>query len=684
MAPVEIPVRPPRGGRTARRRPARLAAVVLIAALGALLAAPAANAATANPPSLTGGRVVLADPAPSSSPSPQSSGPGIGLGPGAPTGAATAPSPITTSDPSTGGGSDPSWYDIPGQIEKAINDWFASIAASALTPMLNLLGATLLGTPDVTVMSGVTRIWTQMALLANALYILIVLAGAVIVTTHGTVQSRFSAKEVVPRLAVGMIAGNASLGLIALMIRLANAVATAILGNTISPATAGAALGHQLSTEAVGGGGIFLVLLLLGGLVMLVAILLTYIIRVAITVILAVAAPLALSMHALPGADGLARMWWRAMTGVLLIQLGQSLAFVVALDVMLDPNANVSILGLPNNNAWVDPLVFIALCWILIKIPAWVGRSMIGISPGSGLMRIAKAAIAYKTLGMLGMKKGPGGFPIRRKTGGGPNRPRASGTAGGGPRGGGPKPRPGGAGWGGAASRSEPATGSGRRRSVSAPAASAAAGQGPRLAPDSGTAPTSAGSTDAEAPRTRPGSHHQMPIPIPGGGRKQLEARATPGDHRLARNALNRPEQPATWLEDREAQRRRLARQGPGAREAAAPPVSPRFRQEALFARSPARMNPTTPTPATGPGATRPSPATPAPASPTVRPRGTAPGTALATGAASSRSARPVAAPVRPQPAAGTPPAAKPLPSASPRAASSRGTAPRQSRNSKP
>ncbi|MBR7830761.1 hypothetical protein KDK95_30945 [Actinospica sp. MGRD01-02] len=646
-------MRPPRGGRTLRRRPARLAACVLIAALGAVLAAPAASAATASPPSSTAGRVVLADPVPS--PSPNSTGPGIGLGPGAPTGAVTAPSPITTSGPSTGGGSDPSWYDIPGQIEKAINDWFASIAASALTPMLDLLGATLLGTPDVTVMSGVTRIWTQMALLANALYILIVLAGAVIVTTHGTVQSRFSAKEVVPRLAVGMIAGNASLGLIALMIRLANAVATAILGNTISPATAGAALGHQLSTQVLGGGGIFLVLLLLGGLVMLVAILLTYIIRVAITVILAVAAPLALSMHALPGADGMARMWWRAMTGCLLIQLGQSLAFVVALDVMLDPNANVSILGLPNNNAWVDPLVFIALCWILIKIPTWVGRSMLGISPGSGLMRIAKAAIAYKTLGMLGMKKGPGGFPIRRKTGAGPNRPRPTGGAGGATRGGGPKPAPGGGGWGAAASRTEPATAGGRRRSVSAPSASASAGQGPRLAPD-GTAPASMGSATGEAVRTRAGSHHQMPIPIPGGGRKQLEARATPGDHRLARNALSRPEQPTTWLEDREAERRRLARGG-GAREAPATPGGPRFRQEALFPRSPARMNPTTPT--AKPAATKPTAPAPTPASPTTRPR--------AGGAVASPSARA---------AAGT------LPSASPRAATTRGAASRESRNS--
>lgn len=666
MASQKITVRPPRGGRTARRRAAGLAACALLAALAALIAAPAADAATAPAASSATGRVVLADPAPS--PSPQASDPGIGLGPGAPTGDPTAPSPITTSDPSAGGGSDPSWYDIPGQIEKAINDWFASVATSALTPMLDLLGATLLGTPDVTVMSGVERIWTQMALLANALYILIVLAGAVVVTTHGTVQSRFSAKEVVPRLAVGMIAGNASLGLIALMIHLANAVASAILGNTISPATAGAALGHQLSTEAVGGGGIFLVLLILGGVVMLAAILLTYIVRVAITVILAVAAPLALSMHALPGADGLARMWWRAMTGCLLIQLGQTLAFIVALEVMLDPNANVSVLGLPNNNAWVDPLVFIALCWILIKIPFWVSRSMMG-GGGSRMWSMAKTVIAYKTLGALGMQKGPGGFPMRRKTGSGPNRPGSAGTQGQGPRGRGPKPAPGGAGWGAAAVRSEsPAARAGRRR-TGALAAVAASGQGPRLAAEEAAAPNTADA--GEAPRSRPATHHQMPIPFPGGGRKQLEARATPGDHRLARGALSRPDAPGTWLEEREAQRRRLARGGATAREAPAVAAGPRFRQEALFPRSPARMNPP-PAPAAGSAAARPPVAGtsgPAARAATRTPlTGAPPGPARAPSAATSPPVgTPRSAPARPVP----PPAATATnpPTASPRAA---------------
>lgn len=508
--------RPPAGGRLGRRRGVRrLAACVLIAASTALAAAPAAGAATAHTSTSAASRAVLADPAPS--PNPGSNEPGIGLGPGAPTTAPTAPSPITTTDPGTGSGGDPSWWDIPGQIQKAIDDWFGSLVADALTPMLNLLGSTLLGTPDVTAMPRVQALWTQMALLANAFYILLVLAGAVIVMTHGTVQSRNSAKEIVPRLLVGMIVGNASIALLALMIHLSDALAGAILGGTINPATAGQALGHMLGSPS---GGIFLILLDLGAQVMLIAILLTYIVRVALTVVLAVAAPLALSLHALPQTESVPRLWWRAITGCFLIQLGQSLVFVVGLDVMLDPTTSVSLFGLPNNSALVDTLVFLALCWILIKIPSWVSRSVFG-ARSSKLMRLAKAVIAYKTLGALGLKRGPGGIPVRTATP--PNRPRPNaggpgwggpGPGGRGPRGGGSGPviytvtqvhpnPPGRAGIGGA-------------RLALPPGGAAPAGQGPRRASAPGQTGNAAAppAPGADASGARGPKHRQMTLPI--------------------------------------------------------------------------------------------------------------------------------------------------------------------------
>ena len=61
----------------------------------------------------------------------------------------------TASSPGSGGvGSgqddDPGFFDVGGRVQKAINDWFRDLVASALTPALDLLGRTVLATPDVT------------------------------------------------------------------------------------------------------------------------------------------------------------------------------------------------------------------------------------------------------------------------------------------------------------------------------------------------------------------------------------------------------------------------------------------------------------------------------------------------------------------------------------------------------
>jgi hypothetical protein len=558
-------------------------------------------------------------------------------------------------DPGTGGAPNPSFFDIPGQIEKAIDDWFGSLIADALTPMLNLIGSTLLGTPDVTQMPGVERLWTQMALLANALYILLVLAGAVIVTTHGTVQSRHSAKEIVPRLCVGMIAGNASIALLALMIHLADALAQALLGGTINPSTAGQALGNLLGGAA--GNGIFLILLDLGAQVMLIGILLTYIVRVAVTVVLAVAAPLALSLHALPSTEYLAKLWWKAITGVFLIQLGQSLVFVVALDVMLDPTADVNLLGLPNNSAMVDCLVFLALCWILLKIPSWVSRSIFG-GGSSMLGRLVKTVIAYKTLGMLGMKRGPGGLSIRRKTGTAPNRPRPQagwGAAGGG---GGPRrPGPGGGGSGGngvtwTVTQIHPdppakpgRAGIGTSRPGLPSGAQAPAGRGPRLALEAGPSAVSEPppGSDRSADGTGRGSRHQqMYLPIKATRvprQKPATAENTPS---------STPESSGNPARARYVQRGLFPPPTRPASGAAAPVAAPAATPPATTGRPVARLAaPPQPAPATPP---RPAPAAPAP------------------GPRAARMSTPSAPPTRPIPTdiPARRPAAPPVPAPSP------------------
>ena len=546
------------------------AAVLATVALVAFFAAPAASAAATTTASRSV-RAVVADGA-VPAPSPGATTPGIGLGPGAPTPpptmAPTGPAPTSTG----GGEGNPSWYDIPGQIKKAIDEWFAGLVKDALNPVLNLMGRTVLATPDVTAMARVGQLWTGMAILANSLYVLFVLAGAVIVMTHETLQTRYAAKQIVPRLAVGFIAGNASLAALGLVIHLADTLSAGIMGQDLDPADTGKALADMITAQA--GSGIFLALLGLGAVAMALAVVLTYIVRVALIVILAVAAPIALACHALPQTDALARLWWRATLGCLAVQLGQSLTLVTALKVILDPEGETD-LGLPSGGGLVDLLVFIALCWILIKIPTWVGRSVFGGGGQSRLMGMAKTLIAYKTLGVLGGRSaaGSGAHSAAAQA---PRRPRP-GPGGGGlapvrPSSGGPGPTV----WTVTRESRPPAT-----------TARSLPGQGPRLAI---TGPPPPGSSPGPGDRDRP---PPLPPRTPAPGR-----RAGPGSPTGGHAPVAGPT--------------------PGARMSAAPrPASGPAPRTPPQSAAPRMSTPPAPARATGPAARppgRPAPAIPGPA----------------------------------------------------------------------
>ena len=78
---------------------------------------------------------------------PRGSVPGVQVGPQVP----TSPSGGGGSGGSVSGGgeSHPAFWDIPGQIKKAIDDWFRHLVTDALNPALELVGKTLLSTPQV-------------------------------------------------------------------------------------------------------------------------------------------------------------------------------------------------------------------------------------------------------------------------------------------------------------------------------------------------------------------------------------------------------------------------------------------------------------------------------------------------------------------------------------------------------
>ena len=320
--------------------------------------------------------------------------PGIQVGPG---GTTTPTTPAAGSGGTVSGGTQPSpgLFDITGHIEAAIDGWFRDLVTAALDPVLTLLGHTLLATPNVTAQGRVGELWQMTEGIADAFLVLFVLVGGAIVMGHETLQTRTAIKDVLPRIVFAAIAVNASLSVAGLVISTADSLSQAVLGQGVDPSQAAVVL-RQLVLGSLADGGIFVVLL--GGVVAVLAIVLlaTYIVRLALVVLLVVAAPICLVCHALPQTEGLAKLWWRAFSGTLAVQVAQSLVLITALRVFL-ASGGAANLGIASTGGVVDLLVSACLCWVLVKIPGWVSRVVFSGSRGhGGIGRVARDVIIYK------------------------------------------------------------------------------------------------------------------------------------------------------------------------------------------------------------------------------------------------------------------------------------------------
>jgi hypothetical protein len=315
-----------------------------------------------------------AAPAPPPPPAPSLTGPppGIEVGPPLPDdGAAPRGGKEFNGD---GKDDDPGLFDIPGKVREAVNDWFRGLVEDALRPSLELVGKTLLATPRVVGEERIRQLWQVVAGIANALLVLAALAAAALAMTHESVQTRYSIKEVLPRLFVAAVLVNASLALSGQMIAFANALSTGLVASGADAVQASERLATWV-VAAVSGGGIFLIFLGLACAGFAVVLLVLYIVRAALIVLLVVAAPIMLLAHALPQTEGLAHMWWRAMIAALSIQVAQALTLAVAVSVFFTPDGH-SALGLSATGGLIDLLVALCLLWVLLKIPFWAKEAV--------------------------------------------------------------------------------------------------------------------------------------------------------------------------------------------------------------------------------------------------------------------------------------------------------------------
>lgn len=330
-----------------------------------------------------------------------------------------------------------------GCVTNAITAFFRSLVAAALNPLLELLSKTLLTTPTPDSLPRIGQLWTNSWQILLASYAVLVLVAGMVVMAYESLQTHYSIKEIAPRIVIGFLAGATSLGMASTAIEIANALAQAVLGDGLDAASTGETLRNLVLGSVNGGIFVLLVGVFVAG--MLLVLLVTYIVRVALTVVLVAGAPLALMFHALPQTEGIARWWWKAFGGCLAIQVVQSLTLITAMKVFLAP-AGFTPFG-PTASGLVNLLVALALFYILIKIPFWIlGSLRIGGGRRSVVGTVARAYVIGTALGWIRGRphastvgpRSPGtGGPHPGPGGGGPSSgPRGGGPLGGGPRGG--------------------------------------------------------------------------------------------------------------------------------------------------------------------------------------------------------------------------------------------------------
>ncbi|MER5302816.1 hypothetical protein ABT039_25605 [Streptomyces lasiicapitis] len=395
-------------------------------------------------------------------------------------------------------------------VTAAINAFFKGLVSAALEPLLKLLGDSLLTTPSPESLPRIGELWTDSWHLALAVYPILIMVAGVLLMAHGTVQARYSLRELGPRIPLAFLAAGFSLVFATKAVDLANALSMAVLGGGLDKDEAGAALREFVLASFVPSGNIFGILLWGVVAAVLVALLVTFIVRVALTIVLIAGAPLALMCHALPLTDGVARWWWRIFTGLLAIQVAQSMALDVGIRVFLTPG-NFSPFG-PTKDGFVSVLVALALMYILFRIPFWILSSVRHSHGGSFVGRLARAALAYRVFGMLRGARRTAVHGAVRGAPPGPFRP-------------GPTPTP----------VLSPA-GAPRHRAAGgrlAPGGVPAA-QGPRrppgmplfLAPNQAAPTTPGGSAPHAATPTAPGENAPWPRPTPPPGLPQFRAPA--------------------------------------------------------------------------------------------------------------------------------------------------------------
>lgn len=330
--------------------------------------------------------------------------------------------PVPSPAPGDGGveGAGCGFMDMACMAKQAVNGWFADLVTSAAEPICDLLAQTVLGTPplDSPDMARAKNLWSVSQTIANTCYVLIITAGGVLlIAGHSLPGSELTPGQLVARLVGAFVVSNLSLILIGFSITFANGLSGAFLSagaEAMDPSRVAKAIAAYLAASLIPNQP-FTVFIGLGVVVLALCLAVIYIIRVALTMVLIAAAPVALMFHALPLTDGLARLWWRSISGVLAIGVCQALILATAFrllfsDIEQSGDSGDGFPGLASGTG-IDLLLALCLLWIMVRVPSWVARTIWRAAQPNALTGLVKSLILYRGLGALTRRRVPTGKP---------------------------------------------------------------------------------------------------------------------------------------------------------------------------------------------------------------------------------------------------------------------------------
>lgn len=256
--------------------------------------------------------------------------------------------------------------------------WLLEFTRDTLNTVWRLLAATLFHLPDVTGLPQVAALSSQALTVVNTGFVVVIMAAGIVVMARDSIQARYGAAELAPRLVVAFIAANFATPICRAIVTGANTLVLALTGAGIASDQALSQLLRVLTDELTTPTAALLVTLV--GLVidvLVLMLLIGWIARFTALIVAVGIAPAALACHGLPWTETIAQAWWRTMGGLAATVVLQAVALHTSLAIFLDPDTNLPSYGLPNDPTGLLNLIIIAvLLWVTVRIPSLIRRHL--------------------------------------------------------------------------------------------------------------------------------------------------------------------------------------------------------------------------------------------------------------------------------------------------------------------